>query len=113
MKFVAIGWIVGMIVKTVMIGKRNMKKMNNIHINNSYNIWNTSYIRFIIKNKCYENFNSYEPEIVLNRTYRSMYIEWWLHNIGYYITKPFYFIKKISEINLRCKDVDLEEWIKV
>lgn len=45
-------------------------------------------------------------ESYLNRSYRSMYIEWWLHNIGYYLTLPF---KKLETINIRFKHVDLEE----
>ena len=54
----------------------------------------------LIQEKCINQ----NPTELLNRTYFSMYVEWWLHNIGYYITKPFSFLE---EINLRCKDVDL------
>ena len=86
--------------------------MKNIHINNSYNIWSTAVMYSILKDECSKQLNSYNPETILNRTYKSLYIEWWLHNIGYYITKPFCFIKYFNFINLRCKDVDLEEWIK-
>ena len=39
-----------------------------------------------------------------------MYIEWWLHNIGYYLTLPFNKNEKLLAINHRCKDVDLNEW---
>ena len=50
-----------------------------------------------------------DPERLLSRTYRSMYIEWWLHNVGYYVSLPwkngFW-----RNINKRCRDVDLEEW---
>jgi hypothetical protein len=49
---------------------------------------------------------------VLNRTYRGMYIEWYLHNIGYYLTLPFIKKESIKKLNLRFKDVDLEEHIK-
>ena len=83
--------------------------MNNIHIDDSYNIWRPKSMKLIIRAKSYITYN-FNPEGVLNRSYRSMIIEWWLHNIGYYVTKPFCFIEKIKEINLRCKDVDLEEW---
>ena len=83
--------------------------MKNIHIDNSYNIWNTEKMKCIILNKCHEQYNSDYPERQLNRLYISMYIEWWLHNIGYYVTKPLCHIESISKINLRCKDVDLEE----
>lgn len=82
----------------------------NIHISNSYRIWDPVYMRLIINNKCFYALNSFYPEVILNRSYCSMYIEWWLHNIGYYITKPFCFIEPIRFINLRCKDVDLQEW---
>jgi hypothetical protein len=43
--------------------------------------------------------------IPITRSYTSMYIEWYLHNIGYYITLPFPWW---DNINARCKDVDLE-----
>ena len=52
----------------------------------------------------------YDAEEYLNRSYLSMYIEWWLHNIGYYITKPLADISKIKELNERFKHVDLGEW---
>lgn len=84
--------------------------MKVIHIDNSYNIWNINDMKYIIYDKCRSQYSSYYPEVQLNRTYCSMYIEWWLHNIGYYITKPFCDIESIKKINLRCKDVDLEEW---
>lgn len=84
--------------------------MRNLHIEDSYNFWKPSDMHYIIKGKCFDKLHSYFPEVILNRTYFSMYIEWWLHNIGYYITKPFCFIKYANRINLRCKDIDLEEW---
>lgn len=83
--------------------------MKNLHIENSYNIWNKSKMHSIINEKCLANYNSNNPEATLNRTYRSMYIEWWLHNIGYYITKPLCFINSFKKINLRCRDVDINE----
>ena len=84
--------------------------MANIHIENSYKIWQRASMRFLIRKKCLENYRSCHPETLLKRSYRSMYIEWWLHNIGYYITKPFCHIEAVKKINLRCKDVDLEAW---
>ena len=83
--------------------------MNNINIKNSYNIWNTLEMKKIIHERCREEYGSDSPCVKLNRTYESMYIEWWLHNIGYYITKPFCHIEFINKINLRCKDVDINE----
>lgn len=85
--------------------------MNYLHIENSYKFWGIDDMRIIIKSKCHSQFGSDNPEEELNRTYNSMYIEWWLHNIGYYMTKPFCSIKAIDDINLRCKDVDLEKWV--
>lgn len=83
--------------------------MKNIHIKNSYNIWNTAKMKSIIDKKCFEQYNSQMPEVQLNRLYSSIYIEWWLHNIGYYITKPFSSIEFFNKINLRCKDVDINK----
>jgi hypothetical protein len=71
------------------------KREINIQIKNSYLIWDCSQMRKILdENNCE----------ILNRTYFSLYVEWWLHNIGYYITAPFECLK---DINDRCKDVDL------
>lgn len=83
--------------------------MNNIQIKDSYKIWNAERMKDLIDQVCYEQYNSYFPQTILNRDYDSMCIEWWLHNIGYYITKPFCNIKFFKNINLRCKDVDLNE----
>lgn len=84
--------------------------MKNLHITNSYNVWKIQDMHYAINDECLKTYNSYSPEVTLNRPYLAMYIEWWLHNIGYYVTKPFCFNKKIFAINLRCRDVDLEEW---
>ena len=48
--------------------------------------------------------------ILFNRPLFSMYIEWYLHNIGYYLTLPFCFIPWFKKTNERCKHVDLEGW---
>ena len=81
--------------------------MNNIHIKNSYKIWNTKTMNDMIRKEwAYNN----EPSIGLNRSMRSMYIEWWFHNIGYYLTLPFCEYDFIRRLNLRFKDVDLNEW---
>ena len=85
-------------------------QMPNIHIENSYKVWAVYRMKVKIDGKCMKQYNTYYPEKLLNRSYRSMYIEWWLHNIGYYITKPFCHIEAVKKINLRCKDVDLEAW---
>ena len=77
--------------------------MKNIHIDNSYNIWSTYQMKQIIL----QHHSS--PLTYLNRSWISLYIEWYLHNIGYYITLPFKFIPFFQYINLRFKDVDLNE----
>ena len=66
----------------------------------------------IIATTAKTHYSSDNPCSLLNRTYFDMYIEWILHNIGYYVTKPLCSFKYFKSINLRCKDVDLEEWNK-
>ena len=50
-----------------------------------------------------------DADKILNRSYKGMYIEWYLHNIGYYITLPFVNNEYIKSLNNRFKDLDLEE----
>ena len=83
--------------------------MKNLHINDSYNIWSTKKMDRRIRYTALKEYESRNPEVLLDRSYTSMHIEWWLHNIGYYLTKPFCSIKIAKDINLRCKDVDLEQ----
>lgn len=81
--------------------------MRNIHIENSYNIWQPAIMQQKIDQEVFSQTQQLNfAESYLNRSYRSMYIEWWLHNIGYYLTLPF---KKLEAINIRFKHVDLEE----
>lgn len=84
-----------------------MKK--NIHIENSYNIWSTGHMWSEIIHQCHVKYGSFEADKVLNRSYKGMYIEWYLHNIGYYLTLPFIHKEKIAWYNNRFKHVDLEE----
>ena len=78
-----------------------MKK--HIKIFSGYNIWHPSAMKFIIDGRLRTHKASkYAPYI----------LEWWLHNIGYYITKPFTFIPALKRINDRCKDVDLMVEVK-
>lgn len=83
----------------------NTKK--SIQIKDSYKIWLPSKMRHDIAIACWSKYRQCFATDVLNRSYLSMYIEWWLHNIGYYLTRN---IAIFDVINLRCKDVDLEEW---
>ena len=84
--------------------------MKCIHVEDSYNMWSIKKMKRTINLECYKSFETYNPESALNRDYWTMYIEWWLHNIGYYMTKPLCFIDSIKKINIRFKDVDIEEW---
>ena len=83
--------------------------MKSIKIRDSYRLWKPSAMKNIIQFACSIKYHSLDPEELLNRSYKSMYIEWLLHNIGYYLTKPFVRITFIMKINMRCADVDLEE----
>ena len=82
----------------------NEKK--SIQIKDSYKIWRPRKMKWRIVSECFEKYDFCDAEGLLNRSYADMYIEWWLHNIGYYLTRN---IAIFDVINLRCKDVDLEE----
>lgn len=81
--------------------------MNNLHIVDSYKIWTVYRMRGKIYGCCFMTYQSYEVEKILNRPFWTLYVEWWLHNIGYYVTKPF---KSLESCTLRFKDVDLNSW---
>ena len=83
----------------------------NIRIRDSYSIWNPKMMKLLIQERTFSKYNLYNADSLLSRSYQSMYIEWWFHNIGYYITKPFCFNDFINEINLRFKNVDINELI--
>ena len=83
--------------------------MKNLHMENSYKIWSVRRMTKLITQKCDEIYNTTNYKKILNRNQTSLLIEWWLHNIGYYVTKPFIKIEYFSIINNRCKHVDLEE----
>lgn len=83
--------------------------MKSIQIRDSYKIWRPSKMKRHIREESLNQYGNVCAGVVLNRSYPDMYIEWWLHNIGYYLTKPFCRIPFIMEINMRCADVDLEE----
>lgn len=85
--------------------------MKNIHIENSYNTWR-KYDMFVkITTKCKEAYGGYLADKILNRSYCGMYIEWWVHNIGYWMTLPFTRYSTVKRVNERFKHVDLEEHI--
>ena len=86
--------------------------MKNIHIDNSYSIWSTGHMKSEIMHKCHMIYGTLRADLMLHRSWKSMYFEWYLHNIGYYLTLPFIKKEFFNHINKRCKDVDLEEYIK-
>lgn len=83
-------------------------KGRNIHIENSFTIWSTHSMWSEIIHRCHLKYGSTQADVVLNRTYNGMYIEWWIHNIGYYLTLPFVKNPRIKQLNKRFKDVDIE-----
>ena len=87
-----------------MAKQKDTSSVKNLHILNSYNIWSISQMKQLILQA---NPN---PTAYLNRTWKSLYIEWYLHNIGYWVTLPFIKTKWIADLNVRFKHVDLEEW---
>ncbi len=85
----------------------------NLHIKGSYKVWNITLMSNAIRIRAlniYGVFGKENIEKLLNRTMRSMYIDWWIHNIGYYLTLPLCHIPYFKVLNNRFKDVDLEEW---
>ena len=86
--------------------------MKVIQIKDSYQTWALFKMVKLIDEECWEKYDTTHADRTLKRSYLSMCIEWWLHNIGYYLTKPFRSVDFFKKINLRCRDVDLEEWVK-
>jgi hypothetical protein len=90
-----------------------MPNKKNLHIVDSYKVWKIYLMKVNILStacKAYDLFTTAELENLFNRSIKSMYIEWWLHNIGYYLTLPLCHIPYFKALNNRFKDVDLEEW---
>ena len=83
--------------------------MKNIHIENSYKIWSTGHMWSEIIHQCHITYGRLDADKVLNRSYRGMYIEWYLHNIGFWFTYPFTEYDWVAKLNRRFQHVDLEE----
>lgn len=81
----------------------------NIRIKDSYSIWSPKMMKPLIQARAFSKYNLYDADSLLSRSYQSMYVEWWFHNIGYYITKPFCFNETMEMIHLKCQHVDLGE----
>lgn len=83
-----------------------MAEKKSIQIKDSYKIWRIWEMKWRIQEVCWNQHYTTKANEVLRRSWVGMYIEWWLHNIGYYLTRN---IALFDVVNLRCKDVDLEE----
>ena len=83
--------------------------MKNIHIENSYNTWFIHSMNTLIHIECYNKYKEVCADKILNRSYKGMYIEWYLHNFGYWFTLPFVKKPNIAKLNERFKHLDLEE----
>ena len=57
---------------------------------------------------CHVKYGTLEADKVLNRSYAGMYVEWYLHNIGYYFTLLFPNSSKMQYLQERFQHVDLE-----
>lgn len=79
-----------------------MKK--HIQIKDSYKVWSTGeMVRLIYLADPYygcPDYYKFNTALVA--------IEWWLHNIAYWLTLPFIFIPWVKKLNERAKHVDLE-----
>lgn len=99
----------GMVCKECQINGGPAIPIKNIHIENSYNIWSTTRMYAEMTIQSWQKYQDIRADRVLNRSYRGMYIEWYLHNIGYWFTLPFIKKDKIKALNERFKHIDLEE----
>ena len=82
--------------------------MKSIQIKNSYNVWSPGLQKLLVNQVAYVKYANKDATFVLHRPWISLHFEWWLHNLGYYLTVPFIKNKKINQYNLRFKDVDLK-----
>ena len=83
--------------------------MKSIQIKDSYDVWRPRDHKWYANKESEKKYGMEQANICLRRSWVSIHIEWWLHNIGYYATKKFIKNEKMKSYNLRFKDVDLEE----
>jgi len=83
--------------------------MKSIHIENSYRIWDKQKMHYMIYAEFNQKYNEIDVQFSMNRSYNGMFVEWYLYNIGYWLTLPFIKNEKIKALNERFKHVDLEE----
>lgn len=81
-----------------------MKK--HVQIKDSYKIWRPCAMSYLIVGALIRRYTPWGWKADY-KGFKLLFIEWWLHNIGYWITKPFIFIPAIKRLNLRFRDVDL------
>lgn len=81
-----------------------MKK--HIQIKDSYNIWKPSKMRELVIADYRDQYWDFEHDLSIVND-KALIVEWWLHNIGYWVTLPFISVAKIRSINVRCQHVDL------
>ena len=86
--------------------------MKNIHITNSYSIWTIPRMKAEIWRQCRLKYDTPRADLILHRSWEGMYIEWYLHNIGYYMTLPFCGIGFMKKLNERFKHVDIQGYYK-
>lgn len=84
--------------------------MVHLHIPYSYDIWSPALMKDIMRAVAYAEYGTEDYNDLLNRNTRSLIIEWWIHNIGYYVTLPFCKNESMAKTNVRFRDVDLERW---
>lgn len=74
-----------------------------VQIKNSYNTWKIGAMMHHIFDAA-----TFLPDIDwMAKNTLLIAIEWWIHNIGYYLTLPFIKNSKIKALNERFKHVDL------
>lgn len=69
-------------------------------------------MHYLIYKACEEKYDRVDVECCMGRSYAGMFLEWYLHNIGYYLTLLFLKNETINKLNYRFKHVDLEEHFK-
>lgn len=75
------------------------KSKKHVQIKNSYSVWTRRTMWRLIVEAL--------DQTVSFKHCAAIEIEWWLHNIAYWLTRPFIFIPVIKKLNERAKHVDL------
>lgn len=83
-----------------------------IRLEDSYTVWSKLVMTSWIMEETTDKYNCPFSSDVLRRSWRSMYKEWYLHNIGYWITLPFTKIGLFEDTNEKCKNLVLKESVR-